>query len=693
MQRCKRKTIVVLLVPLITLGTSVSVWAGMEIGLPKAPAGVSTDWWTQAQAHIRQAEYRPSPATTDNSDRSVTVQAPNRAHNFRTFFSPEGIRVVPRTATSPNWSWKLTLEAVGAHGDLRRPEPAHVRLNGQRVELVRGTLTEWYINDQRGGEQGFTLREPPPGSEEADELVLRLAVHGTLVGSLDHDGTTLAFAARDGKPMLHFGHLLAIDATGRKLPARFSLDDGDLEITVATTAAQYPLLIDPLATSANWTDESNQAGAWFGSSVASAGDVNSDGYDDVIIGVPNFDVGEADEGVAIVYLGSATGLSSTPIWGFRSEQMGCHFGGAVATAGDVNGDGYADVVVGAYLFDNGQNNEGKAFVFHGSASGLSPTPNWTAESNQTDARFGWSVSTAGDVNGDGYADVIVGAPDYDNGHAEEGRAFVYHGSATGLNAVANRTAESNQADANFGYSVSTAGDVNMDGFGDVIIGAYNYSNGQTYEGAAYGFYGSAFGLGGSPNWITESGQAYAHLGVSVSTAGDVNSDGYTDVIIGAYGYNNRGAAIVFPGSGSGLQINSWVAYSDQEDAQFGSVVSTAGDVNGDGYADVIVGADLYDNGESDEGRLFVYHGSAAGLLMPAVPNWTAESDQANAHFGHSVATAGDVNGDGADDIIVGAFTFDNGEADEGRAFVFHGSAGSFYVIPTLLSKPAIIYLE
>jgi hypothetical protein len=103
----------------------------------------------------------------------------------------------------------------------------------------------------------------------------------------------------------------------------------------------------------------------------------------------------------------------------------------------VNGDGYADVIVGAPYYDNGETDEGRAYVYHGSAAGLSTAPNWIAESNQANALFGVSVGTAGDVNGDGYADVIVGAYEYDNGEDNEGRAYLYNGSAGGLSTTPN----------------------------------------------------------------------------------------------------------------------------------------------------------------------------------------------------------------------------------------------------------------
>jgi hypothetical protein len=225
----------------------------------------------------------------------------------------------------------------------------------------------------------------------------------------------------------------------------------------------------------------------------------------VIVGACSFDNGQTDEGRAYVYNGSVTGLSVTPDWTAESDQALAQYGNWVSVAGDVNGDGYSDVIVGARYYDNGQSDEGRAYVYHGSATGLSVTPDWTAESDQALAYFGWSVSVAGDVNGDGYSDVIVGAPWYDNGQSDEGCAYVYHGSVTGLSTTPEWTAESDLADAAFGYSVSAAGDVNGDGYSDVIVGAVYYSNGQTEEGCAYVYHGGETGVNESPLSIPYSG--------------------------------------------------------------------------------------------------------------------------------------------------------------------------------------------
>ena len=171
--------------------------------------------------------------------------------------------------------------------------------------------------------------------------------------------------------------------------------------------------------------------------VGMAGDLNGDGYDEVVVGAYQYDHALTDEGAAFVWFGSNSGLGAngTPAnadWIAYGNQTGVTLGSAVGTAGDVNGDGYSDLLIGADLYPGGN---GGAFVYLGSASGLGPGGNpgnadWLVYSDQgagnpEECLFGWAASTAGDVNGDRLADVIVGAYKYDHGEVNEGRAFVY----------------------------------------------------------------------------------------------------------------------------------------------------------------------------------------------------------------------------------------------------------------------------
>jgi uncharacterized delta-60 repeat protein len=636
------------------------------------PAGASAEWWTTVQQNISSSEYYITLQENKGlANIKATYQAPNRAHNMRTHFTQEGIRIIPRTSTKSNWTWGLSLKGFGYEEEVQPVESSKLSVSGNRIKYRRGNITEWYVNDERGIEQGFTIQAPSESEKQhGSKIVLKLDIYGDLNGTLNSLVNSIKFTTAGGVGVVRYSELHAFDAGGRKLPAKFALADKTIDILVDASGALYPITIDPIASSPNWTAESNQADAGFGWSVGTAGDVNGDGYSDVIVGAPGYDNGESNEGRAYVYYGSASGLSTTPNWTAEANLAGASFGYSVGTAGDVNGDGYSDVIVGARYF--GSLGEGRAFVYHGSASGLSTMANWSTDVGPY-AWFGWSVGTAGDVNGDGYSDVIVGAINYDipSGSGDfQGGAFVYHGSASGLSTTANWTVHSDVAYAYFGYSVGTAGDVNGDGYDDVIVGAKNYSNGEDYEGTAFVYYGSASGLSTTADWTAESNQASAYFGCSVGTAGDVNGDGYDDVIVGAEFYNIKGRAFVYYGSASGLSTTAdWIAETDRN-GNFGHSVSTAGDVNGDGYSDVIIGAFKYANGQSQEGAAFIYYGSASGLSTTA--DWIGEVNQAGAEFGCSVGTAGDVNGDGASDIIIGAHKYHNGEDFEGGAFLFAG---------------------
>jgi hypothetical protein len=426
-----------------------------------------------------------------------------------------------------------------------------------------------------------------------------------------------------------------------------------------------------------WTVDGDQPSAAFGAAVERAGDVNGDGFGDVIVGAPFFDGGDNDEGRAFVYLGGVAGLDVAPAWrDSPTGASGANFGNSVASAGDVNGDGFDDVIVGAPYVVNGQSDEGQVFVYHGSALGLSTTADWTVESNDNGARLGTDVAAAGDVNGDGFDDVIVSAPYFTAGQSDEGRAFLYLGSAAGLQTDPAWTAEPDQELALFGASVSSAGDVNGDGFDDVIVGIPFWENGEYLEGAAWVYLGSAAGLAPTPVWTTESDQDSAQLGLTVASAGDVNGDGFGDVVVGTSSWDNgdinEGAAWVYHGSAAGLSATpDWTAEGDQLLAFLGVGVSAAGDMNGDGFGDLAVGVWGYDGDLPDEGRFDVYTGSAAGLS--AMATMTAEGNQSPVtYFASSLASVGDVNGDGFDDLIVGASAYEDGQTDEGAAFVYAG---------------------
>jgi hypothetical protein len=215
---------------------------------------------------------------------------------------------------------------------------------------------------------------------------------------------------------------------------------------------------------------------------------------------------------------------------------GEHFGYDVCSAGDVNGDGFDDVAVGAPLSNNGHYNEGRVYIYHGSASGLAISPATILESNQAICQLGFAVAGGGDINNDGFDDLIVGAPNYSNGELYEGSVFVYLGSSTGINSVPVLILENNIQDGRFGNSVSGIQDMDNDNFDDIIIGSPNYSGNFHYEGKIFVYHGNSFALDVDNIETIEINQLDAKFGISVSGAGDINGDSYADIVVGAGNY-------------------------------------------------------------------------------------------------------------------------------------------------------------
>lgn len=422
-----------------------------------------------------------------------------------------------------------------------------------------------------------------------------------------------------------------------------------------------------LPTTPAWQVQCQAPGYWhlYGWRVSTAGDLNRDGFEDLLIGARVFEENYQSEGKLFVYLGSPDGPATTEDWGFASgEEMGM-LGWSAAGGGDVNGDGFDDIIAGQINYQNGSVNLGAALAFYGSPGGLGASPDWLVPGlGGSSSCFGMSMDILGDVNADGYDDVVVGADSYYTGIAE-GAAFVYFGSPAGLPTNPTWQASGLPYDGRFGESVAAAGDINGDGYDDLIVGAPLYETlFARYLGRAHVFLGSVDGLEDADSW-TVTGDPWEFLGRSVSGAGDVNGDGYDDVLVGAPGNctdtPGLGNVYLYYGSADGLSTNpDWSFPSPGYCECFGTDLSTAGDVNGDGYDDFLVG----------DVEQWFYQTSA--LLFYGGPNGPA------AQYGWSldgiwnaaVSDAGDVNGDQCADVAIGAPWY--GEQFKGEAYLFLG---------------------
>jgi signal transduction histidine kinase len=419
----------------------------------------------------------------------------------------------------------------------------------------------------------------------------------------------------------------------------------------------------------------------FGHSVDGAGDVNGDGFGDIVVSA--FRSGRL-AGEVRVHYGGPDGVSASRSWRFEGRVRAGELGHQVAGLGDVNGDGFDDLLVGAPQFFQEPDFNGRLFAFYGGPEGLPEVPSWEYSPDLNGpGNIGFSVGAAGDVNGDGYADAIAGAyvdlsPAKPGRLPSRGRARVFLGGPTGLGPTPIWEAAGDQEQSFFAYAVQGVGDLNGDGYAEVAVGEIQFSAAAPKVGRVLVYYGSPQGPRPMADWSIQGIQAFQEMGVSMHRAGDVNGDGYDDLVLAANrtsnGQNGEGLVLVFHGSPRGLGLTpDWSFESNQVDFLLGHSVAGAGDVNGDGYGDLVVGAFYGEQVQADEGMALVFHGSRRGLAHR--PSWSGRGETFRSGYGATVRSAGDLNGDGIGDVIIGQPNFTGDMEYQGRAWVLYGVPG------------------
>ena len=563
--------------------------------------------------------------------------------------SPEPVRDIPQgtapfQATSEPSTWRalegnllLDLDAAGAH--LKRdgqeasvrfaswgrpdhlrpvadipPVPCEAPCSG-RLEREHAGLTEWWVRSGTEVEQGWTLRDRPVGSG-ALQLVLDVAGVEPVV-SRGQVGL--------GPWSLH--GLSAWDARGTELTTWFESVEGGVSIRVDDAGAVWPITVDPLYGDSRRTELLPYAGqsARYGIVVNGGGDLNGDGYADVVV-TDDFltTPGSSQQnGAAWVYYGGGAGIAANPVARVDGPLNAYARFGSCAAMGRIDGDAFDDLVIGTPIAPTAN----ERLRFYRGGAGAFDT---SYDSSAVVDYIGNCALDVGDMDADGLDDVAV---------ATGGNVRVYRGTASGLSSVGSFYLAST-------HDVVAVLDYDADGYADLAVGQPTAGSGQVLF-----FRGSASGVQSTPS-LTLTGFV-SGFGSAIGSAGDVNGDGRDDFVAFDQG---QGAAHVYLNTGSASAMaHQAVLTDDQGIANWGGEVGAAGDLDGDGYGEIRVSAG--DNGSG----LTVFKGSATGTRTTATPLRSTPP----CRYRQAAHTAGDVDGDGRDDLVCGNYV-------DQRAWVYYG---------------------
>ncbi len=454
------------------------------------------------------------------------------------------------------------------------------------------------------------------------------------------------------------------------------------------------------AVTASFLGQNNETKSGYSTSIV--GDLDGDGYDDIAISAIESNISSGHSGQVYIYFGRKTGWQYNMSLldadaSFHGERTGDRIGTSVSGAGDVNRDGFEDLLIGTHAYPGG-NNKGKTYLFFGK-----PKDQWNMGVNisSSDASFigqsqgdmAGEVSGVGDVNDDGFSDFMIGASRHGSG---KGISYLFFGKDSGWSnemgvTTANASYVGESEGDMSGYRICGVGNVNRDDYDDILISApgRNENQGKTY-----------LVLGMETGWSKNNPLSVANAsfigevkgdrsGMAISGWGDANGDGIDDILIGA-GYNDEG------GKDSGQsylifgRLYGWkkdMLLSDSDASFIGSpgslsgwALSISGDINSDTLDDLVISGPDYIIGTEKIGIVYMVYGRES--------NWSMDMDLVNSNavfigenvsdsFGYSLSTSGDVNGDGNEDILIGAPLNDKGGLDSGQTYLVLGKGFSW----------------
>ena len=421
-------------------------------------------------------------------------------------------------------------------------------------------------------------------------------------------------------------------------------------------------------------------GDYFGQTVWGLGDIDADGYDDVAIGAMADDSGASHGGAIYVYLGSATGLDTSTELELHPSDLGSidSVGWYRGGAGDFDGDGYRDIIFGSIAHDHALGNEGAAWIFYGSVSGIDAASEEELTQVTPGLHDGWgrNATSAGDVDGDGLDDVLVGCNGCDDYYTDWGAAFVYLGTSSGIDQASEITFTEGSGDTTgtYGSEVLGGADFNADGYADIVVGVPT-----AYIGLAYIYLGSA--TGPDPT----AGQKVLPSDYPISSftrglaAADFDQDGQDDLAIGASGDDDHGtsagAVYVYVGAASGVNTSLEAKWSTSDVTTMDAVggrLSAGSDLDGDGFPELLLGVSAADHsGLTNPGAVYIMYGSATGLALATEDKLVLASPAADDYLGLSIAAVGDLDGDGYDELAAGVPRQDS-PPDAGSVVIWSG---------------------